>query len=174
MPLRIRLTVRSDTFEQGMDRRPITLASPEDMQMRRHQSLGLATMSAPHALAVMAAFLLSSGIIVQRAAAQDASAPPASESAMDSARAHAAPSSVPDAQRLRRVIDEGTHVVLTDGTIWEVYLPDRPAVNTWRPGDLLQLREAPVMQGEFDYTLRDGRTRKPVHARLVGDLSSRS
>lgn len=93
---------------------------------------------------------------------------------MDSARANAAPSSVPDGQRLRRVIDEGTHVLLTDGTIWEVYLPDRPSVNTWKSGDLLQVHQAAIMQGEFDYTLRDGRTRKPVHVRLVGDLSSRS
>lgn len=174
MPLRIRLTVRRDTFELAMGRRPIPLASPEDIQMRRHQSLGLTSASAPRALAVTAAFLLSSGMIAQRAAAQDASAPPSSESAMDSTRANTTPSSVPDAQRLRRVIDEGTHVVLTDGTIWEIYLPDRPSVNTWRPGDLLQLHAAPIMQGEFDFTLRDGRTRKPVHVRLVGDLSSRS
>src|ERR671921_453934 len=95
-------------------------------------------------------------------------------SAVDSSRANGAPSSVWNAQRIRRVIDEGTHVVLTDGTVWEVYLPDRPAVNMWKAGDLLIVREAAVMQGEYDYTLRDGRTRKPVSARLVGDLSSRS
>jgi len=173
MPLRIRLTVRRGTFELKLVRGPIPLPSPEDMQMRRHRSPGFISASA-RTLAFVSALLLWSGMIAQRAAAQESPAPPASESAMDSARASAAPSSVPDAQRIRRVIAEGTHVVLTDGTIWEVYLPDRPAVNTWRPGDLLQLREAPVMQGEFDYTLRDGRTRKPVHARLVGDLSSRS
>jgi len=138
--------------------------------MRRHETPS--SIRCARTLAVMAALLLWSGATAQRAAAQDTPAPPVSESAMDSARA--APSSVPDAQRIRRVIAEGTHVVLTDGTIWEVYLPDRPSVNTWRPGDLLQVREAAVMQGEFDYTLRDGRTRKPVHARLVGDLSSRS
>jgi hypothetical protein len=141
--------------------------------MCRHETPSIITRCA-RTLAVTAALLPLSGMIAQRAAAQDTSAPPAAESATDSARANAAPSSVPDAQRIRRVIDEGTHVVLTDGTIWEVYLPDRPSVNTWKPGDLLLVREAAVMQGEFDYTLRDGRTRRPVHARLVGDLSSRS
>lgn len=173
MPLRIRLTVRRNTFELGVANRPIPLLSPEDMQMRRHWSPGFISASA-HTLAFVSALLLWSGMMAQRAAAQDSSAPPTSESAMDSARASAGPSSVPDAQRIRRVIADGTHVVLTDGTIWEVYLPDRPSVNTWRPGDLLQLHEAPIMQGEFDYTLRDGRTRRPVHVRLVGDLSSRS
>jgi hypothetical protein len=75
---------------------------------------------------------------------------------------------------VRRVLDDGTRVVLTDGTVWEVYLPDRPSVNTWKPGDLLIVRESPVMQGDYDYMLKDGRTRKPVSVRLVGDVSSRS
>jgi hypothetical protein len=72
------------------------------------------------------------------------------------------------------VINDGTHVVLADGTIWEVYLPDRPAVNTWRPGDLLIVRESSVTQGEYDYTLKDGRTRRAVYARLVGEVRGRS
>src|SRR5690242_17999830 len=124
MPLRIRLTVRRNTFELGVASRPIPLLSPEDMQMRRHWSPGFISASA-HTLAFVSALLLWSGMMAQRAAAQDSSAPPTSESAMDSARASAGPSSVPDAQRIRRVIADGTHVVLTDGTIWEVYLPDR-------------------------------------------------
>jgi hypothetical protein len=125
-------------------------------------------------LALAATVLLASAALSERAVAQDTSAQQPSETAVDSARANGAPSSVWNAQRVRRVIDEGTHVVLTDGTIWEVYLPDRPAVNMWKPGDLLIVREAAVMQGEFDYTLKDGRTRKPISARLVGDLGSRS
>lgn len=173
MPLRILLTVRCDTFQSASDRRPISPASPEDMQMRHHESPGLISECA-RTVALMAALLLSSGVTAQAAFAQDTSAPPSSESTMDSTHAYGAPSSVWNAQRIRRVIDEGTHLVLTDGTIWEIYLPDRPSVNTWKQGDLLVVREAAIMQGEFDYTLRDGRTRKPVHARLVGDLSSRS
>jgi hypothetical protein len=79
-----------------------------------------------------------------------------------------------NAQRIRRVMGDGSRVMLTDGTVWEVYLPDRPSVDTWKPGDLLVVREAAVMQDDYDYTMKDGRTRKLVWARLVGDVSSRS
>jgi hypothetical protein len=125
-------------------------------------------------LALVAALLLGSTALSQRVVAQDTSAPQASASAADSGRATELPSSVGNAQRVRRVLDDGTRVVLTDGTVWEVYLPDRPSVNTWKPGDLLIVRESPVMQGDYDYMLKDGRTRKPVSVRLVGDVSSRS
>ena len=124
--------------------------------------------------ALVAALLVVSSTLSQRAAAQDESAPPPSQGTVDSGRAYAAPSSVWNAQRVRRVLQDGTHVVLTDGTIWEVYLPDRPAVNTWKPGDLLVVREAAVSQGDYDYTLKDGRTRGAVKARLVGDSGVRS
>jgi hypothetical protein len=123
--------------------------------------------------ALIAALLFASSALSQRAAAQDESAPPPPQS-VDSARAYGAPSSVWNAQRVHRVLQDGTHIVLTDGTIWEVYLPDRPAVNTWRPGDLLVVREAAVSQGDYDYTLKDGRTRGAVKARLVGDANGRS
>jgi hypothetical protein len=145
--------------------------------MRHHESMRYIF---PHvrvclrALALGAALLFSSAAVAQRAAAQDTSASPPSESTADSARPNGAPSSVWNAQRIRRVIGDGTRVMLTDGTVWEVYLPDRPAVDTWKPGDLLVVREAAVMQGEYDYTMKDGRTRKLVWARLVGDVSSRN
>jgi hypothetical protein len=125
-------------------------------------------------LALVAALLVSSAALSQRAAAQDTTAAPLSQSEADSARAYGAPSSVWYGQRIGRVIGNGTQVVLTDGTIWEVYLPNRPAVDTWKPGDLLILREAAVMQGDYDFTMKDGRTRKLVWVRLVGDVSSRS
>lgn len=141
--------------------------------MREHQSTSF-TSAIARSLALAAALLVSSAGLSQRVAAQDAAAPPPSESSVDSARAYGARSSVWNAQRVRRVIDDGTHLLLTDGTIWEVYLPDRPSVNMWKPGDLLIVREAAVMQGDYDYTIKDGRTRKLVWARLVGDVSSRS
>jgi hypothetical protein len=141
--------------------------------MRHHESMSYISACA-RVLAVGAALLLSSAALAQRAAAQDTSASPSTESTVDSARAHAAPSSVWNAQRIRRVIGDGTHVMLTDGTVWEVYLPDRPAVDTWKPGDLLVVREAAVMQGDYDYTMKDGRTHKLVWARLVGDVSARN
>ena len=143
--------------------------------MRNHESASSTPVMARY-LALVALLLVGSTALSQRAVAQETSAPPPSESVADSdsAAASGAPSSVWYAQRVRRVLGDGTHVVLTDGTLWEVYLPDRPAVDTWKPGDLLILREAAVTQGDYDYTIRDGRTRKLVWVRLVGDVSSRS
>ncbi|HEV7703141.1 MAG TPA: hypothetical protein VGO46_02570 [Gemmatimonadaceae bacterium] len=126
------------------------------------------------ALLFPAALLIASATLSQRAAAQDESSAQPAQGTADSARAYAAPSSVWNAQRVRRVIEDGTRVVLTDGTVWEVYLPDRPSVSTWKPGDLLIVREAAVSQGDYDYTIKDGRTRGAVSARLVGDASGRS
>ena len=126
------------------------------------------------AMLFLAALLISSATLSRRAAAQDESPSQPTNGSVDSARVYAAPSSVWNAQRVRRVIEDGTRVVLTDGTVWEVYLPDRPSVSTWKPGDLLIVREAAVSQGDYDYTIKDGRTRGAVSAKLVGDASGRS
>ncbi|HEY2848833.1 MAG TPA: hypothetical protein VGI97_03090 [Gemmatimonadaceae bacterium] len=126
------------------------------------------------ALTLVATLLVATAAFARPVAAQDSSAVPPTASAADSARPSGAPGSVWNAQRIRRVLGDGTHVMLTDGTVWEVYLPDRPSVDTWKPGDLLVVREAAVMQGEYDYTMKDGRTRKLVWARLVGDVGSRN
>ena len=141
--------------------------------MRHRQSTTLIAAGA-RCLAPVFALLVASAALSMSARAQESSAPQPTDSTADGGRAYGAPSSVWNAQRIRRVIGDGTHVVLTDGTIWEVYLPDRPAVDTWKPGDLLVVREAAVSQGEYDYTFKDGRTHKLVWARLVGDVSSRS
>jgi hypothetical protein len=143
------------------------------MEMRHHESMSLIPPSA-RALALISALALSSVALTQRAAAQEASGAPTTDSTMNGPRADGAPSSVWNAQRIQRVMGDGSHVMLTDGTVWEVYLPDRPAVDMWKAGDLLVVREAAVMQGEYDYTMKDGRTRKLVWARLVGDVSSRN
>ncbi|MDQ2767552.1 MAG: hypothetical protein M3Y30_10390 [Gemmatimonadota bacterium] len=137
--------------------------------MQNHERTSSVAAAYAHRIALVATVLVASASLTQRAEAQDESAPAPSQSAVDSTRAYAAPSSVWNAQRVKRVLQDGTHIVLTDGTIWEVYLPDRPAVNTWKPGDLLIVREAAVSQGDYDYTLKDGRTRRAVSARLVGD-----
>ena len=137
------------------------------MQNRKRTSR--VALTTARALSLLGAMLLASATLTQRAAAQDESAPPPAQGTADSARLYAAPSSVWNAQRVRRVIENGTRIVLTDGTVWEVYLPDRPAVDTWKPGDLLVVREAAVSQGDYDYTIRDARTRRAVSARLAGD-----
>jgi len=123
---------------------------------------------------VAAALTVACAAFAPRAAAQETDAAPQSRASDDSARAYGEPTSVYNAHRVTRVIDEGSHVVIADGTIWEIYLPDRPAVNTWRPGDLLVVRESSVTQGEYDYLLKDGRTRGAVRARLVGEVRGRS
>jgi hypothetical protein len=141
--------------------------------MRHHESMS----SIPpcvRGLALGGALLLSGAALAQTAAAQDSATASPPEITADSARAYGPPSSVWNAQRIRRVLGDGTHVMLTDGTVWEVYLPDRPSVDTWKAGDLLVVREAAVMQGEYDYTMKDGRTRALVWARLVGDVRSRN
>ncbi|MEO8879919.1 MAG: hypothetical protein ABI446_05935 [Gemmatimonadaceae bacterium] len=124
-------------------------------------------------LSIATMLVVAIGAFSQRVAAQETDEATPSRNA-DTSRAYSEPTSVYNAHRVTRVIDEGTHVVLADGTIWEVYLPDRPAVNTWRPGDLLIVRESSVTQGDYDYTLKDGRTRGAVYARLVGEGRGRS
>ena len=109
-----------------------------------------------------------------RAAAQQGMVVPDSANATtDSARGYDEESSVWNAHRVVRVLGDGGHVVLGDGTIWEIFLPDRPSVDTWRRGDLLVVRVRPVTQGDYDYTLIDGRTRVEVAARLVGAVPRR-
>ena len=127
---------------------------------------------------VVTALAMACAGLAQRAAAQEIDtapqAAPPPHASDDSSRAYGEPTSVYNAHRLARVINEGAHIVLADGTIWEIYLPDRPSVNTWRPGDLLIARESSVTQGEYDYTLKDGRTRGAVRVRLVGEVRGRS
>jgi hypothetical protein len=141
--------------------------------MRTHAGNAPITVT-PRTIATGAALMFAIAALSQRSAAQEIDAAPPSRSTADSGRAYDEPTSVYNAHRVTRVIGDGTHVVLADGTIWEVYLPDRPAVHTWRPGDLLIVRESSVTQGEYDYTLKDGRTRRAVYARLVGEVSGRS
>jgi hypothetical protein len=42
---------------------------------------------------------------------------------------------MPYGSRIADVLDGGTKIVLADGTIWEVNLPDRPATTRWQKGD---------------------------------------
>lgn len=104
-----------------------------------------------------------------RAAAQEPTAEPDSaQAAPENARDYDEVSSVANAHRVVRVLGDGGRVVLGDGTVWEIYLPDRPSVNTWRRGDLLVVRPRGIAQGDYDYSLTDGRSRAEVAARLVG------
>jgi hypothetical protein len=131
-----------------------------------HSALPAATGVPLGAIALAVALALATP---GRAAAQEGAATPDSAVVTtDSARDYDEVSSVWNAHRVVRVLGDGGHVVLGDGTIWEVFLPDRPSVNTWRRGDLLVVRVRPIAQGDYDYSLIDGRTRVEVAARLVG------
>jgi hypothetical protein len=78
------------------------------------------------------------------------------------------PHKLPNGALMLRSIDGSTFVMLADGTMWEIYLPHRPHADTWRAGDLIQVRQASVVTGEFDYQLINGVARSSVSARFAG------
>ena len=78
------------------------------------------------------------------------------------------PHKLPNGALMLRSIDGSTFVMLADGTMWEIYLPHRPHADTWRAGDLIQVRQAAASTGEFDYQLLNGAARNTVSARFAG------
>jgi hypothetical protein len=78
------------------------------------------------------------------------------------------PHKLPNGAQMLRSIDGSTFVMLADGTMWEVYLPHRPQAETWRAGDLIQVRQASIVTGEFEYQLVNGGARNTVSARFAG------
>jgi hypothetical protein len=78
------------------------------------------------------------------------------------------PHKLPNGGLMLRSIDGSTFIMLADGTMWEVYLPHRPQADMWRSGDLIQVRQASVVTGEFDYQLVNGVARSTVSARFAG------
>jgi hypothetical protein len=79
-----------------------------------------------------------------------------------------APRTVPDAARVLRLMDGGDFVMLDDGTVWEVYLPDRPTTVNWASGDGVRVRQRPAPIGAFDYDLIYGPRRERVAVRFAG------
>jgi hypothetical protein len=78
------------------------------------------------------------------------------------------PNKLPNGALMLRSIDGSTFVMLADGTMWEIYLPHRPHADTWRAGDLILVRQAAVVTGEFDHQLVNGAARTTVSARFAG------
>jgi hypothetical protein len=78
------------------------------------------------------------------------------------------PHKLANGAQMLRSIDGSTFIMLADGTMWEIYLPHRPQAEMWRSGDLIQVRQAAVVQGEFDYQLVNGVSRNTVSARFAG------
>jgi hypothetical protein len=78
-----------------------------------------------------------------------------------------APLTAPPGTRLISTPDEGTYVRLADGTLWEVYLPDRTSTVTWRRGDYVVVSRAASGSGDYDYVLTDASARARALARFV-------
>lgn len=78
------------------------------------------------------------------------------------------PHKLPNGAQMLRSIDGSTFVMLADGTMWEIYLPHRPQAETWRSGDVIQVRQASIVTGEFDHQLVNGAARSAVSARFAG------
>jgi hypothetical protein len=78
------------------------------------------------------------------------------------------PNKLPNGALMLRSIDGSTFIMLADGTMWEIYLPHRPHADTWRAGDLILVRQASVVTGDFDHQLVNGAARTTVSARFAG------
>jgi hypothetical protein len=65
-------------------------------------------------------------------------------------------------ERIAHTGDDGTFIVLSDSTVWEVYLSDRTSTAGWREGDFLIVKKAPLGQNigqtGYEYELINGRT----------------
>ena len=80
---------------------------------------------------------------------------------------------VPPAARLVSTPDDGSFVRLADGTLWEVYLPDRTSTDEWHPGDYITVSLASTAVGDFDHVLVDTNANTRAHVRFV-DVVGRS
>ena len=76
-------------------------------------------------------------------------------------------STVPPAARLVSAPDDGSFVRLADGTLWEVYPPDRTSTDEWHPGDYVTVSLASTAVGDFDHVLVDTNANTRAHARFV-------
>lgn len=84
-----------------------------------------------------------------------------------------APITAPPGARLVATPDDGSYVRLADGTLWDVYLPDRPDVDAWRRGDYVIVSRAAAGVGEFDHLLVNASARSRAFARFVGLVAQR-
>jgi hypothetical protein len=68
---------------------------------------------------------------------------------------------------VREVLDDGSYVMLEDGSVWEIRLPQRPNASSWRPGDFVQLRTIAAPVDQYEILLAHTANDK-AEARLVG------
>ena len=71
---------------------------------------------------------------------------------------YAGPTAMPYGSRIAAVEDGGTTIVLTDGTVWEVNLPDRPATTRWVKGDYIIVGGRAIeLNNKYFFQLINGR-----------------
>ena len=82
-------------------------------------------------------------------------------------------STIPPAARLVSTPDDGSFVRLADGTLWEVYVPDRTFTDEWQEGDYITVSLASTALGDFDHVLVDTKANTRAHVRFVDVVGSR-
>src|SRR5215470_4373383 len=71
---------------------------------------------------------------------------------------YAGPTAMPYGSRIAEVLDGGTTIVLADGTVWDVNLPDRPATTRWAKGDyIIVAGRAIELNNKYFFQLINGR-----------------
>jgi hypothetical protein len=81
---------------------------------------------------------------------------------------------LPGAVEIADVLDDGTFIRLADGTMWEVYLPDRPYTVGWRRGDWVVVRRLSAPVQGFEGSLTNASARSAASVRFAGIVASRA
>jgi hypothetical protein len=74
---------------------------------------------------------------------------------------------LPYGQYVKEVRDGGSYVILEDGSVWEIRLPQRPVASSWRAGYFVQLKNIAAPVGQFEFLLTHGDYDR-AEARLAG------
>ncbi len=68
---------------------------------------------------------------------------------------------------VKEVVDGGSYVVLEDGSVWEIRLPQRPVASSWSAGDFVQLKSIAAPVDNYEILLAHGDNDR-AEARLAG------
>ena len=139
--------------------------SPSDLR-----ETGVASLT-PSQRAALDAWLARYTAIIERAASRGAQAAHDAHSSGGGTpnESYAGPLAVPYGSRIAEVKDGGTYILLSDGTEWEVYLPNRPSTMTWGSGDyLIVAGRAVELNGQYFFQLVNGRDGSSAAVRWRG------
>ena len=131
---------------------------PDVMSPAEMKETGL-NMLSPAQRAALDAWLARYTALIERAASHGAQAASGGGAqAVQPDETYAGPTAAPYGSRIAEILDGATKIVLTDGTIWEVNLPDRPSTSTWQKGDYVIVAARPVQLNDtYFYELINGR-----------------